>query len=517
MTEAESPVLEFVGVRKVFPGVVALDGVSMEVGGGEGGEVRGVIGENGAGKSTLMKLLSGLYSPTGGEIRLGGRAVQFRGPAEAQAAGVVMIHQELNLVDELSVADNIFLGREKVRFGLVDRRGQVDESRKWLGALRCESIDPNQPCKFLSIAQKQMVEIAKALSCGARVLIMDEPTAVLTRREVEALFVVIEGLKKQGVTVLYISHLLDEVLHVCDRVTVLRDGKVVTTLGREETKAATEKELANLMVGRPMEQHFPARKACGEDVVLEVRGLRARGVGGEDGIGFTVRRGEIFGLAGLIGAGRTEVGEAIAGLRARTAGEVRVNGEVLRIRSAEDAVRAGIAYLSEDRKGTGLTLGMSVMENTTLASLGKHVVAGGWVKRGSELEATRRHVTSMRIRTSSEDRLIDTLSGGNQQKVALAKWLETGPKVLIIDEPTRGVDIGAKEQIYQLIQELTQQGMACVLISSELNEVLGMCHRIGVMRGGRLVAVLEGDAATEQDVMQHAAGAEAGVGAGAKN
>ena len=496
-TSTNKVAVEFRGVGRTFPGVVALEGVSLEV---AVGEVHAVIGENGAGKSTLMKLLSGLHQPTSGEIRVGGKVVGIGSPAAAQGMGIAMIHQELNLVEELSVAENIYLGREKTRLGLIDRGAQEAASAKLMETLRCPGILPTIRCGDLSIAQRQMVEIAKALSCGARVIIMDEPTAVLSVREIGALFEVIARLQADGVTVFYISHLLDEVLRVSDRITVLRDGRKVTTLGREEVKSATAKTLANLMVGRPMEQYFPERKVCGEEVVLEVRGLSVGRAGGDvQGVSFEVRRGEIFGLAGLIGAGRTEVGEGIAGLRKVLAGEVRVRGG------------GSVAYLSEDRKGTGLTLGMNVRENTTLASLGKHTSRWtGWVGRGSEVAVTRGHVESMRIRTAGIERRVDTLSGGNQQKVALAKWLETGPSVLIVDEPTRGVDIGAKEQMYKLIQDLTQGGMACVLISSELNEVLGMCHRIGVMRSGRLAAILDGATATEQLVMQHAAGSMEG-------
>ncbi len=504
---AEShPAIEFRSVGKTFPGVTALGNVSLAIG-GTGGVVHAVIGENGAGKSTLMKLLSGLCQPTAGEILLFGKPVLLRSPQEAQAAGVVMVHQELNLIDELPVADNIFLGRERTRVGFINRGEQAAESRRLLASLRCDRISPEARCGDLSIAERQMVEIAKALSCGARILIMDEPTAVLTRRETEALFDVINGLKSEGVTILYVSHLLEEVVQIADRVTVLRDGRVVTTLNEAETKSATPRQLASLMVGRPMEQQFPVRRARtgGDDVVLDVRNLTLAAPERVKDVSFQIRRGEIFGLAGLIGAGRTEVAEAIAGLRKRSAGRIFLDGRELDIRAPRDAVRAGIAYLSEDRKATGLTLGLSVLENMTLASLGQHT-RFGFLDSASERRTTQKHVDAMRIKTPGVDQPIEMLSGGNQQKVALAKWLETQPKLLIVDEPTRGVDIGAKEQIYHLIHSLTASGMTCLVISSELNEVLGLCDRVGVMRNGRLEAILDGSTATEQSVMQVAAG-----------
>jgi len=483
-----------------FPSVRALDGVSLAF---RRGEVHGVVGENGAGKSTLMKVISGLYRPTSGRLLYGGREVTPSGPADALRLGVAMVHQELNLVDELTVADNIFLGRERTRFGLISRRRSERRARALLRRVGAD-FEPGVRLKRLSIAQQQMVEIAKALSCDASVLIMDEPTAVLARPEAERLFELIGRLKAEGVTVLYISHLLPEVLRICDRTTVMRDGRVVTTLEGAEIGQgdAAEARLASLMVGRPMSDHFPERPQRGEVVALTVRDLTVPGA--VHGVSFEVRAGEVLGFAGLVGAGRTEMAEAVAGLRRRTGGEVLVRGAEVPAGRPREAVARGLAYLSEDRRGRGLITGRSVAENLTIVSLARY--CHPLLSRDAELAAVRAQVERLRIKIASPDEPVDTLSGGNQQKVALAKWLEIDPKVLVLDEPTRGLDIAAKEEIYRLIRRLAQRGMACAFISSELNELLGMCHRIAVMRAGRVVAVLEGEEMTEENVMLHAAG-----------
>lgn len=478
-----------------FGPVRALDDVSLSF---RPGEIHGLVGENGAGKSTLMRILAGLQQPTRGIIRFMAKPITFNGPADAAARGIVMIHQELNLVDELSVADNIFLGRERTRWGLIDRRTTCQQALKFLRELGCD-LDPQQPVKRLSVARQQMVEIAKALSCDARLLIMDEPTAALGSGDAQRLFALIARLKQRGVTVIYISHHLPEVLQICDRISVLRDGRLVTTI--DDVRSMTEAKLAGLMVGRAMEDHFPTRVSHQAEVVLSVQDLCVPGLVHQTG--FQVHRGEIFGLAGLIGAGRTELAEGIVGLRPAT-GIVSVEGRTVRIRCLRDAVAAGIAYLSEDRKTAGLTLDMSIVQNTTLVSLRRY--ARPLIDRRSELRATQEHVRRLGIRIGSPHHRVATLSGGNQQKVALAKWLEMTPKVLILDEPTRGVDIGAKEEIYRLIQQLTCQGMACVMISSELNELLGMCHRIAVMRKGRIAGILDAEQATEERIMYLAAG-----------
>ena len=497
------PVLTADGIVKQFGPVVALGGVTFDL---LPGEVHALIGENGAGKSTLMKVLSGVERPDGGRVLIGGHPVDLRSPAEAQRRGVAMIHQELNLIDELSVADNIFLGRERVgRWSrLVRGRATKRAAGALLAGLGCR-VRPGARVGTLSIAQKQLVEIAKAVSLDASVLIMDEPTAVLGGPEVAALFALIGRLKSTGVAIVYISHLLAEVLQVADRVTVLRDGRTVRTLTRGQAQAAGEHGLASAMVGRPMASHFPPRQPvrAGADVALDVLGLSVPGKAAD--VSFSVRHGEILGFAGLVGSGRTEVAEAICGLRPKSAGEVAVDSQILHVHDVRGAMAAGLAYLSEDRKATGLVLPMSIAANTTLPTLPAY---GRWLRQGREKKVAQRRVSDLAIRARSVRAPVSSLSGGNQQKVALAKWLEARPKVLVIDEPTRGVDVGAKEQIYQLIQSLTDHGMACILISSELNEVLALSHRVAVMRAGRLVATLDAAEATEETVVRLATGSQ---------
>jgi len=497
---AESPVLQVEGLTRDFPAVRALDGVSLAF---RRGEVHGIVGENGAGKSTLMNVLSGVHAPTAGRVLIRGEPVTLRGPAHALGLGIAMVHQELNLVDELSAADNIFLGREQTRFGLVRGRRAAAEARELLARVGCDT-DPRTPVRRLSVARQQLVEIAKALSLSASVLLLDEPTASLSRREAERLFALIERLKGEGVTILYVSHLLPEVLRICDRVTVMRDGRVVRTLARDDLGEgpAAEAKLGSLMVGRPLADHFPPRGEPGKDVLLRVRGLASAGFVRD--VSFDVCAGELLGFAGLVGAGRTEMAEAIAGLRPREAGEVTVCGRTVRPARPREAVQRGLAYLTEDRRGRGLLLDRSVTENMTLASLRRF--SRGLLRLGAERDAVRQQVRRLSIRLARPGQPVTTLSGGNQQKVSLARWLLARPRVLLLDEPTRGVDIGAKEEIYRLIARLAADGMACVFIGSELNELLGMCHRIAVMRGGRVAAVLEGDGMTEQNAMFHAAG-----------
>jgi ribose transport system ATP-binding protein len=498
MLPMPDPALSTDSVTRQFGPVRALDGVSISL---FPGEVHGIVGENGAGKSTLMKILSGVERPDAGQVSFQGEPVQLRHPLDAQRLGIAMIHQELNLVDELSVADNIFLGREKTTAGWVHAKSTRTAAAELLREVGCD-ISPSAMVRTLSVAEKQMVEIAKAVSTRASVLIMDEPTAVLSGRETAALFQLIEKLRRDGVAIVFISHLLPEILKLCDRVTVMRDGRVVETMDGPKLREIGERGLASRMVGRPMADHFPPRKPAGDEIAIEVRNLSVPGK--LQDISFTVRRGEILGFAGLIGAGRTEMAEAICGLREKSSGTVTLDGKPVVIRNVRDAVKAGMAYLSEDRKGTGLTLNMSITANTTLATLKRY--CHPLISSKQEAAATRRSVTDLRTKIGSIHDPVSSLSGGNQQKVALAKWLETSPKVLFIDEPTRGVDIGAKEQIYQLIQSLTQQGMACILISSELNEVIGLSHRIAVMRAGQIAITMNAGGASEESIMHAAAG-----------
>ena len=493
-----APVVEMKSITKDFPSVRALDDVSIAF---RPGEVHGLIGENGAGKSTLVRILCGVKVLTTGELLLRGESVRISGPADAQRRGISMIHQELNVVDELSVAENIMLGHEPSRGGLIRRAEMGAKAAELLEGIGC-AIDPWRLIKHLSIAEQQMVEIAKALSHQADVLIMDEPTAVLTQREVALLMKLIRDLRERGVAVIYISHILPEVLDICDRVTVLRDGAVVHRL--DSLAGVTEHDLANMMVGREMSDQFPPRPEAGSEVVFEAQDITVPGR--VNGASFAVHKGEIFGFAGLIGAGRTELGEAIAGLRHRTAGTVRIEGEEVVARTPREANLQGIAYLSEDRRGTGLVMGMDVTANTTLPAL--RDFSRVLLNSAAERAATERHIRNLRTKIGRLSEDVGTLSGGNQQKVALAKWLETKPKVLILDEPTRGIDVGAKAEIYRLIHELTVQGMICLVISSEMNELLGLCHRIAVMRDGNLRGVLDGTTATDREVMRMAAGVE---------
>lgn len=476
-----------------FPSVRALDGVSIAF---EPGEVHGVVGENGAGKSTLMKILGGIQHATSGTILLDGTAVTLHGVRDALKRGIAMIHQELNLIDELTVAENVFLGREITKGGLLERAKMIEATEGYLRQVHA-SFTATTKVGNLSIAGKQLVEIAKAVAVDASILIMDEPTAVLSDPEAESLFELIAKLKEHGTTVLYISHRLAEVCAICDRITVLRDGAWIATV---DAKSANPANIADLMVGRPMRDFFPEKTPAPKgEPILEVDKVR--------GVSFSVRPGEILGLAGLVGAGRTELAEAIFGARPMEDGQVRIGGSPYRIRSPKEAMKRGIAYVSEDRKGLGLHLSLSAVHNITMANLRAYgeVV----VNRGGEQESAMRWKADLDIRAGDLDDAALNISGGNQQKISIAKWLETKPKVIILDEPTRGVDVGAKREMYGLIQRLANEGMACLVISSELPEIIGLCHRAIVMREGRLMGELEADALSEEAVMRLAAGVEA--------
>lgn len=490
--------LEVNDISKSFPAVKALDGVSLRV---DAGEVHGVIGENGAGKSTLMKILAGIQPPDEGSLALNGSPYRPRHVNDASEAGVVMIHQELNLVDDLSVAENIMLGREARRFGILDLRSMRVESARILAEIGA-TIDPRVRVGDLPVAQQQLVEIAKALSQETRVLILDEPTAVLSERETTLLFRLIRRLRERGVAIVYISHLLPEILDLCDRITVLRDGRVVA----ETTPAESNPDhLASLMVGRDLVDVYPPRVSIECDTRrLTVRGLSVPGHASE--VDLDIAPGEIVGLAGLVGSGRTEVAEAIVGLRPITAGEIRLDDEPVRFRSTRDALDRGVAYVSEDRKGRGILVDLSCVENTTLPNL----AAYGKVvpHRRRERAATEAWIERLDIRCPDPRSPIRTLSGGNQQKFAVASRLDSEPSVILLDEPTRGVDVGAKRELYHLIAGLAERGLACLMISSELPELIGLCHRIVVMQQGRVAGVVDGPTATEESIMRLAAGVE---------
>jgi ribose transport system ATP-binding protein len=491
------------GIVKSFPGVKALDGVSFDV---CAGEVHALVGENGAGKSTLMKTLAGAYRADAGSIEIDGRAVQIDGPKAAEALGIGMIYQEFNLVPDLRVIDNILLGHEPVRGGFLDRAGALGQAATILAdlgiALPLESL-----ARRLSVAQQQMTEIAKALVRRARLIVMDEPTAALSEREIDALFALIAKLKATGVAFVYISHRLEELPKISDRITILRDGKTVAT---RATADLPPDEMIRLMVGRSLAAYFPELPPvpAGAPDVLAVRGLACeRGVPIRD-VSFSVRAGEIVGLAGLVGAGRTEIVRAIAGADVPSAGTIAVAGKPVTIRSPHDAIAAGIALITEDRKSQGLVLGMGVRENTTLAHLQKFT-RGLFVNRAAEVATTSEEIAELRIRTPNAEQLVRNLSGGNQQKVVLAKWLIGEATVYLFDEPTRGIDVGAKAEIYTLMVALLARGAAIVMVSSELPEVLGMSHRVLVVRDGRVRAEFSRAEATPDKVIAVAAGVAA--------
>ncbi|MEV3988029.1 sugar ABC transporter ATP-binding protein [Streptomyces sp. NPDC049837] len=478
------------GVRKAFPGVVALDGVDFEL---RPGEVHVLLGENGAGKSTLIKVLSGAHRPDSGRVLVDGREVRIHTAQDAERLGIATIHQEFNLVPDLTVAENIFLGRQPRRFGLIDRRRMEAEAGELLRRVGVR-VPPKARVRELGIAHRQMVEIAKALSLEARVLIMDEPTAVLTSDEVDKLFGIVRQLREDGVGIVFITHHLDEIAALGDRVTVLRDGRSV---GRVAA-SGPEDELVRLMVGRAIGRQYPRERPEPGPPLLSVRGLTRDGVFHD--VGFDVHAGEVVGLAGLVGAGRTEVARAVFGADPYDAGAVHVRGERLAAGDVVAAMGAGLGLVPEDRKGQGLVLDASVQENLGLVTL-RSMTRAGLVDRAAQRTAAARIAERLGVRMAGLDQHVRTLSGGNQQKVVIGKWLLAGTRVLILDEPTRGIDVGAKVEIYRLINELTAAGHAVLMISSDLPEVLGMSDRVLVMAQGRIAGELPAHEATQDAVM----------------
>jgi ribose transport system ATP-binding protein len=480
-------------LSKSFPGVKALQDVQFDL---QAGEVHALMGENGAGKSTLMKILAGVYTRDAGEVLLDGAAVEITSPAHAQSLAIGIIHQELYLMQHLSAAQNIFLGREpKGRFGLLDE-DQLNANTRLLFDRMHLSMPPQTRIGDLTVAAQQMVEIAKALSFKSRVLIMDEPTAALNNAEIEELFRIIRQLKTEGVGIVYISHKMDEIQRIADRITVMRDGRYIDTVPAQTPMA----DIISMMVGRKLEsaqKQVPDTSA--NPVLLDVRGLN-RGRAIRD-VSFTVRRGEILGFAGLMGAGRTEVARAVFGADAIDSGEVRVRGELLNLKTPRDAVQAGIGYLSEDRKHFGLATGMDVASNITLPSLRRWLTWGVFLNGPAIHKVGQEMVDKLRIKTPSLTQISRLLSGGNQQKVVIAKWLVQDCEVLIFDEPTRGIDVGAKSEIYKLVNDLAAQGKAIIVISSELPEVLHLSHRILVMCEGRVTGDVAGLDATQESLM----------------
>ena len=485
------------GISKSFPGVQALKDVQFEL---DRGEVLALVGENGAGKSSLMKILSGIYSKDEGSIFLDGVEVNIDSPKTAQALGISIIHQEMNLMAHLTIAQNIFIGREP-RGGLFLRERalnrKADELLKRLGI----NLDPRALVETLTVAKQQMVEIAKALSFDAKVLIMDEPTSALTDVETETLFTLIEGLKRAGTGIIYISHRMDELRRITDRVTVLRDGEYIGTLQKAQLDIPT---IIEMMVGRHIEENArpTARDHANNEVVLKVEGLNTRQLLKD--ISFELKRGEILGFAGMMGAGRTEVARAIIGADLSEGGRVHINGKPVKIKQPSDAVAHGIGYLSEDRKAYGLLLEQDVNTNVLLASLRDYTDALGFVHTMKGKQKSREYVASLRIKTPSISATTKNLSGGNQQKVVIAKWLARDCDILIFDEPTRGIDVGAKEEIYRLLNDLVAAGKSIIMISSELPEVLRLSHRIVVMANGRITAILDNEDADQAKIMDYA-------------
>jgi len=492
-------ILEIENITKEFPGVKALKDVSFSI---KRGEVHALVGENGAGKSTLMKILSGVYRPTTGTVRLDGKEVSFIDPKQAQLLGVSIIHQEFSLIPYLSSVDNIFLGREKRQAnGLLNRKKMAKEAEEVLRRLDAE-IDINKPVAHLSVANQQFIEIAKAIAIDTRVLIFDEPTASLTGKEIDKLFELIAKLKSDGVTIIYISHHLDEILTICNRFTCLRDGEFV---GTRDVENSTKQDIVKMMVGREIDNAFPDKpvKTGNEETFLEVRKMKNNQI---QDIQFHLKKGEIIGLAGLVGSGRTEVVRALIGADDAREKEVFIEGQMVSIKSPTDALALGIALIPESRKTQGLVLSQSIKNNISIPILKEISNFARIINRKKENEIVEASIRDLLIKTPSSAQLVKNLSGGNQQKVVLAKWLNTDCKIMIFDEPTRGIDIGAKEEIYKLMRELADDGLSIIMISSELPEILGMSDRVLVMHKGRIQGELDGNEATSEKVMYLATG-----------
>jgi len=489
----ESPnLLEMRRIMKAFPGVVALKGVNFEL---RSGEVHALLGENGAGKSTLIKILGGIYQPDDGEILIEGKPVSIKSVLDARAQGISVIHQELVLVPEMTVAENIFLGREMSRGGLVDGKSMIEEADRLLGLLDID-IEASAKVGALTTAQQQMVEITKAMSFNSRILVMDEPTSSLSGKEVDALFGNIAKLKARGVGIIYISHRMAELERVSDRVTVLRDGEYIGTVSTRETD---NDALIAMMVGRKLTSYYTRTYRASDEDVLEVRGLG-------DGrflkdVSFHLRKGEILGFAGLVGAGRSELVKCIFGVDRFTSGEIRIEGEPVRIASPSDAMSHGVALVPESRKAEALFLKQSVKYNISIKVL-KQFIRSVFVDRKKEEAIADRYIRDMSIKAPSSAQIVGNLSGGNQQKVVIGRWLATQPKILILDEPTRGVDVGAKAEIYAIMNKLTETGVSIIMISSELPEILNMSDRVMVMAGGTITGALDRTEMTQERIMQ---------------
>ena len=497
MTNPAEPIIELREIAKHFGGVQALRGVDIRL---SPGEVHALVGENGAGKSTLVKILAGIHRPDAGIMRYGGEVVELRSPTQAQALGIAVVHQEPMLFPDLNIAENIFMGRQpRDRFGRVDWKRMYSEVDQLLASLDV-ALSSRTPVQGLSVAEQQMVEIAKALSLQARVLVLDEPTAALSSHEVEELFAIVKQLRERGVAILFVSHRLEEVFRIADRVTVFRDGTHIITAPIRDMNT---EEIIKHMVGRELSNLFPKGEAEIGEMALEVRHLTRAGVFAD--VNFQVRRGEILGFAGLVGAGRTEVARVLFGIDRAESGEIWLKGKKVRIRSPQEAMDYGIAYVPEDRHAQGLVMNFSIATNITLPIL-QQVSRLGLVDPRKEQKIAAEHSRQLSIRSTGVEQLVNALSGGNQQKVVLSKWLATNPSVLILDEPTRGIDVGAKAEVHRIISDLASRGLAIILISSELPEVLAMADNVLVLHEGRVTGTFTRSEATQERVMFAATG-----------
>lgn len=493
-----SPILTMSGIDKAFTGVQALQDVNFQL---RAGEVHALMGENGAGKSTLMKVLIGVHQADCGFITYKGNNIKFSSVLEAQKAGISMIFQELNLIPHLSVAENIFFAREPLKHGLIDYITMRREAGKLLEMFDID-VKPTDVVNTLSVAKQQMVEIAKSLSFDVEILIMDEPTSALTDREIDALFKLVDKLKSRGVAIVYISHRMDELKRICDHITIFRDGQYVSNHRFDEISMD---DIIAKMVGRTLDNHFPEKKAkiC-DDLIFSAMNVTRDGV--FKPLNFDLRKGEVLAVTGLVGAKRTELARALFGADRLSDGELFVHGERKTINTPSDAIKAGVAYLSEDRKLNGIAVSMSIRENTTMASMDKVSSSVGVISHKSEVDAANEYIDKMEIKTPTVEQLVGNLSGGNQQKVVIGKWLFRDAKVMIFDEPTRGIDVGAKYAIYELLDELANQGVGVIMISSELPEVLGMSDRVIVMKEGEMTAMLKTADTSQEEIMQYATG-----------
>ena len=493
-------VLEMKDISKTFPGVKALDRVQLQV---KPGEVHALMGENGAGKSTLMKILMGIYTKDdGGEILFDGKPYHVSNTKEAMDTGVAMIHQELNPILDMTVYENIFVGRELRKNGLVDKKAMIEESEKLIAECGLH-VSPTDTLRNLTVAQCQLIEIIKAISVNAKVIVMDEPTAAITEREVELLFGHIRRLKAQGVAIIYISHRMDEIFTICDRVSVYRDGQYI---GSGETKDLDEAQLIKMMVGREITDVFPKLEAEIGEVVFEAKHI-VRADNKVKDVSISVRRGEILGIGGLVGAGRSELVEGIFGMHKLSGGEIYVKGEKVTVHSPKDIIQKGVALVTEDRKVTGLNLSGTVNDNIAMVAIRK-LLSNGLYSKTKARKAAQEYIGKLKIKTPSGDQIVGNLSGGNQQKVVIAKWLLNDPDIIILDEPTRGIDVGAKRDIYLLIGSLVQQGKAVIMISSEIPELMGVCDRIAVMSEGNLSGEVKRGEFSQERIMTLASAIE---------